>query len=145
MTHSPASNRLLLLCCARSLASSPQQPGIDFFGAHVRKRRIDQGPRRKRETVSDQNRVDGEVRGFIPESRVAFATAALVAQRAVQDFVGERSLEFRWFEFIHEGGVIDDPRAVSGHRWQTSGYQFQPQAERAEKRLRKQELNPCPG
>jgi hypothetical protein len=142
----PASIRLLLrLCCPVFLASPPQQPGVDFFRAQVVEGRIDERASRKDETVSDQNRVDRQVGGFIPESWIAFAAAALVSQRAVQDFMGERSLKFRWLEFIHEGRVIDNPRAVSRHRWQTSGYQFQPQAERAEKRLPKQELNARPG
>jgi hypothetical protein len=58
--------------------------------------------------------------------------------------MGQRPFEFRWLELVHEGWAIDNPRTVSRHRWQDSGYQFQPQAERAEKRLQEQKLNPCP-
>ena len=68
-----------------------------------------------------------------------------MAQRTMHDFMGERPLEFRGFELTHEGRVIDNPRAVRRHRWQISRYKFQPQAERAEKWLRQQELNPSPG
>jgi hypothetical protein len=77
-------------------------------------------------------------------SRGCRGPAALVPQCTVQDFMGERSLELRWLELIHEGGVIDNPRAVRRHRWQSSRYQFQPQAERAEKRLPQHESNPGP-
>jgi hypothetical protein len=55
--------------------------------------------------------------------------------------VGERSLKFRWFELVHEGWVIDNSRAISRHGGQISGYQFQPQAERAEERLHEDKLN----
>ena len=138
----PASIRLLLrLCCPVFFASPPQQPGVDFFRAQVVEGRIDERASRKDETVSDQNRVDGEVRCYIPKLWIAFPAAALVPQRAVQNLVGKRAFEFRWFEFIHEGGVIDDPRAVSRHCWQISRYQFQPQAERAKERLLQNELN----
>jgi hypothetical protein len=85
---------------------------VGVFGAQTVQRKIDQRSGRERETVSEQNRVDGQVRGFIPEFWIAFAAAAVVSQRAVQDFLSERSLEFRRIEFIHEGGVIDDPGGV---------------------------------
>jgi hypothetical protein len=144
-SRSPAIVRLFRRLSRRCapFGSSPQQPGVDFLGAQVCKSRIDQRPGRKRETVRDQNRVDGQVGSFVSEPQIAFAAAALVAQRAVQDLVGQRPLKFRGFEFIHEGGVIDNPRAVRRHRWQIARYQLQSQAECAEKWLSQDELNPC--
>jgi hypothetical protein len=142
-----ASIRLLLLwfCSAVFLASSPKQPGVDFFRAQVCENRFNQRSSRKDETVSDQNRVDGEVCGFIPKLWITLAPATLVAQCTMQDFVGECSLEFRRFELIHEGRVVDNARAVSRHRWQSSRYQFQPQAERAKERLLQDKLNAAAG
>src|SRR5271157_4344772 len=139
----PASIRLLLLrlCCPVFLASPPQQPGVDLFCTQVVEGRIDERASREHETVCDQKRVDGEVRCYVPKLWIALAAAALVPQCAVQDLVGKCSLEFRWLEFIHKGGVIDNPRAVCRHRWQSSRYQFQPQAECAEKRLLQDKLN----
>jgi hypothetical protein len=145
-SRSPAIVRLFRRLSRRCAPfdSFPQQPGVDFLGAQICKRRIDQRPGRKRETVRGQNRIDGQVGGFVPESRIAFSAAALVAQRTVKDFMGERSLKFRWLELIYEGGVIDNPRSVRRHRGQIARYQFQSQTECAEKRLREQELNPSP-
>jgi hypothetical protein len=73
-----------ILLRRRATAASPlQQTRVDLFRTQVIERRIDQRPRRERETVSEQNRVNGEVRGLIPELWVAVAAATLVPQRAV--------------------------------------------------------------
>ena len=137
--------RLLWLCSSVFLTSSLYQAGVDLFCAKVLESRIDERPGREHETVSEQYRVDGQIRSFIPEPWIPVAPAALVPQRAMQDFMGERSLKFRWFEFIHENGVIDNPRAISRHRGQISRYQFQPQAKRAKERLLQDELNAAAG
>jgi hypothetical protein len=85
----PSSIRLLLrFRCPVFLASPPHQPGVDFFRAQVVEGRIDERASRKDETVSDQNRVDGEIRCFIPKLWIAIPATALVAQRAVQNFMG---------------------------------------------------------
>jgi hypothetical protein len=42
----------------------------------------------------------------------------------VQDFMGERPFEFRWLEFVYEGWIIDNPRAIRCHRGQIARYQF---------------------
>jgi hypothetical protein len=104
-----ASIRLLLwLCSYVLLTSSLQQPGVDLFCTQVVKGRINERPSRKHETVPDQNRVDGEVRGYIPKLWIALAAAALVAQRTVHDFMGQRAFEFPCLELVHEGWVIDN-------------------------------------
>jgi hypothetical protein len=136
VSHSPARVLLLLSLLRQApFVSSPQQPSVDFFGTQVRERRIDQCPGRKCKTVSEQNRVDGEVGGSIPEFWIAFAASALMPQRAVQDLVRERSLEFSRLEFIDESGAINDPAAVRSHRRQRARYQLQPQSQRSKERL----------
>jgi hypothetical protein len=118
--------RLLWLCSSVFLTSSLYQAGVDLFCAKVLESRIDERPSRKHETVSDQNRVDGKVRGYIPKLWIALAAAAVMRQCTVQDLVCKCPLEFCWLEFIHKGGVIHNLRAVCRHGRQISGDQLQP-------------------
>ncbi len=82
---SPTGTRLLgrLLPRRAAIAPFPQQAGVDFFRAQVRESRIDQCSGRQRETISDQDRIDGQIRGLIPESWIAAAAATVMAQGTV--------------------------------------------------------------
>jgi hypothetical protein len=69
---------LLWLCSSVFLASSLEQPGIDLFRAQVVECRIDKRPRRKHETVSDQDRVNREIRCYVPKLLVPLAATTLM-------------------------------------------------------------------
>ncbi len=89
----PPPTFVLLLSFVRRrlpLASVSQQAGVDFLHAQVPESGIDQCFGRQRKTISDQDRIDCQVRSFVPESWIAIAAATLMAQGTVYDFVGKR-------------------------------------------------------
>ena len=85
-----------------------QQTGVDVFRTQVVECRIDKRPFGKTETVSQQNRVDGEIRSLVPELWVALAAVTLVTQRTMSDCIGERFFQLRRLQLIHKRRVMDD-------------------------------------
>jgi len=85
--------RLCLLRAAGTIVPL-RQTSIDFFSAQVVEGWIKQGSCRQREPIGDQQWIDGQVCGFIPEAGIALASAAMMSQSAVHDFMSQHGFEF---------------------------------------------------
>jgi hypothetical protein len=129
-SRSSTRSRLLrhLIWCGITPIPVLEQSGVDLFGAEVGTCGINQRPSGQGEAVCDEYGVDGEVRCFIPESRITITAAALMTEDAVHDFMRQCPFQLRRLELAHKGRVVDNPGAIRRHRGQTAGYQLQPQA-----------------
>lgn len=81
---------------------------------------------RQSESVLYQYGIDGQVRCPIPEADIAYSTAAMMAESAVQDLMRQHCLELCRLEQIGEGRVVENATPVGGHRGHPAGNKLEP-------------------
>jgi len=113
---------------------------IYLFGAQISERWINQGIGWQRESVSNQDRIDGQICRFIPCGVFPITTAAVVSQGNMHDLVGQNAFQLCGFQRLYKRGVVKNLPAIGCHGPSRARNELETDAQAAKERLTQEKL-----
>ena len=102
-------------------------------------------PSGRRESGVNEQRIDGEVAGYIPPFRIAAGAAHMMVKGRVHDLVSQGSGQSRRIQGLNKIRVVEERHSIGGHRWNRPALaSLQAEQERAEEGMVQDERRCAP-